>query len=416
VVLVEILGSFLRRAGVICRALAPGACALLLLVFLAGMPTPMAFAADPQAYEKLEKRLKTAGVDAKLSEAIRKAIVRGCTWLSAHQSKSCLWVPDDPDEHAERPYTRRAVSALCALALHHAELPSFLARARRGLDAVVAAPGDLRETYEQGLAALLLLGVRAYQHVAIRISALLASRLDARSGWWGNRVSGREVNLVASHLGALGLWACHREGAGVARATWAAHLVGLLHLQSSSGSWPCSPDGSQEVYPTGTFMGLANLLLAKAVLHDQVEGDPRLRSQVARGVRKGMAALARDAKHVLSKPLAPSGFTDSWQDAEAWSPYQRLFALETVAVFADRDRIGRRPWYVEGARFLLGAQHEDGSWGRRTSGDQDPETEHDLRGEAIAISFAWLFLLRASEVCGPTTPRALSTLSQSRPR
>jgi hypothetical protein len=129
-----------------------------------------------------------------------------------------------------------------------------------------------------------------------------------------------------------------------------------------------------------------------------------------------MAALARDAKHVLSKPLAPSGFTDSWQDAEAWSPYQRLFALETVAVFADRDRIGRRPWYVEGARFLLGAQHEDGSWGRRTSGDQDPETEHDLRGEAIAISFAWLFLLRASEVCGPTTPRALSTLSQSRPR
>jgi hypothetical protein len=66
--------------------------------------------------------------------------------------------------------------------------------------------------------------------------------------------------------------------------------------------------------------------------------------------------------------------------------YYYLYALERTGILYGTETIGFHEWYPEGAKVLLAAQHDDGTWG---SGRGGPEV--------IDTCFAILFLRRATK-------------------
>lgn len=68
-----------------------------------------------------------------------------------------------------------------------------------------------------------------------------------------------------------------------------------------------------------------------------------------------------------------------------WNTYY-LYGLERAAILFGTEKIGDHFWYAEGANALLGAQHEDGSWGKDT----------DWFNTTWDTCFSVLFLRRAT--------------------
>jgi hypothetical protein len=66
--------------------------------------------------------------------------------------------------------------------------------------------------------------------------------------------------------------------------------------------------------------------------------------------------------------------------------YYSLYALERVGIFSAQEKLGRHPWFAEGARYILGKQKADGSW------NEPSESSHPTWDTCFAI----LFLRRAT--------------------
>ena len=67
--------------------------------------------------------------------------------------------------------------------------------------------------------------------------------------------------------------------------------------------------------------------------------------------------------------------------------YYFLFSVERAGILWGREEIGDTSWYAVGAKYLLGAQGKDGSWGTDyAAGESD---------RLVNTSFAILFLKRA---------------------
>ena len=76
----------------------------------------------------------------------------------------------------------------------------------------------------------------------------------------------------------------------------------------------------------------------------------------------------------------------------SWHLYY-LYALERAGIFLDMDRYGTHPWYAEGAKLLLGSQHEGGGW---WSGGWTPGQDLFEPAHVWETCFAILFLKRAA--------------------
>ncbi len=137
-------------------------------------------------------------------------------------------------------------------------------------------------------------------------------------------------------------------------------------------------------------MGLANLALAQHALASELAEDPDLhaRTVIARG--RATSALRRHTLWVIGLP-EPTGrtFGSGW-------PFYRLYALEKVCVFLGREDVGGLDWYRIGVERLLESQLPDGGWAQGGG-----------RADAVATSFALLFLLRDAESYRPITPRPI---------
>ena len=73
-----------------------------------------------------------------------------------------------------------------------------------------------------------------------------------------------------------------------------------------------------------------------------------------------------------------------------WWTFYYLYAYERYASFRELAEGKSQPeprWYTDGANFLIGAQHADGSWAMKDS----------LGGKTSDTAFATLFLLRSSK-------------------
>ncbi len=363
-------------------------------------------------YDETERRLAVAGVDADLRARIHQGIDRGVECLAKRQIGDGSYL----DPAAMGGLNRDGVTVLCALALRHAATPAArepLARAMKYLFDARREPRDalVNEVYSAGLAAMLLMGDASREKEARRTGAGIVHGQDLRTGWWGyfNGGDGSPssahdmIQLSTTQFAGLGLCASVKSGVAVPRTTWDRHARGLATSQTADGSWGYMPAGKAG-YPTGTFMGLANLLLAEAALGD-LTGDPDLLRAVGIAKRKGLVALARDGAAVLDA-LADGG-TGAWAIGGASWSYYGLYALEKACIFADVERCGDVAWYPVGAEGLLRLQGTDGGWGGVVDGPAGRQVYR--RSDLVSTAFALLFLLRSAESFHPTTPSPIDT-------
>ncbi len=365
-------------------------CVVLLGIGWTRMP-----GARADGYDETEIRLKTAGVDPALREQIHQAIRRGIFALRARQSKDGSFAEN------------LGYTALAALALRHTGTPDGTEASHRALNWILRWHGAdvLRRTYEAGITAMLLAADRSHPKVLRQIHDQLAFGPRRSGGYWDYEPKGGTppANLSTSQFAALGLWAAERFDTPLARDAWDRHLETLLRAQNEDGSWgyylPGAPAAAQlDAYPTGTFMGLADVLLAEQALAEPLRGSPEARARVLVARARGEAALRRHVQWTLAVPggAHPMG---------AVYAYYRLFALEKACVFLGEEEVGGVAWYRDGARWLLAAQAKDGLWSAAGAGGRDVPPGAIVVTDTLDSSFALLFLLRAASVYRPITPR-----------
>jgi hypothetical protein len=213
----------------------------------------------------------------------------------------------------------------------------------------------------------------------------LASRLAhgaASSGYWGYYNGGlrgnvRDLpNISTTQYAVLGLREASRVGVKVPDRTWKKLERTLRNRQRSDGGWAYTPSGGKSTF-TSTAIGVASLVIARAELAR--EGDDLASIVATPEVRRGLAAMADRFGEVL-RPR--------WTALD----YYGLYAAERAGVVAGVRRLGERDWYAEGAKKLLEAQREDGSWFSPGDSRHPP---------AVSTSFALLFLTRATRPVVP---------------
>ncbi len=379
------------------------------------------FAAPPPARAEngeIEIRLKTAGVPPRLRTRIHAAIERGIEFVLEQQLKN--GVIRGP--HGRFGQHDVAYTTIAGLALAHSGGSKARRGADRAIDWLIDEKGGARmtamsRTYEIGLLAMLLKARMRHPDVAKQIVGQITRGLDRGTSWWGYRVGSvergtafidagsRGPNLSTTQFAALGLWAAAKAGGYTPHGTWRAHLRSLLDAQKESGSFGYTVNSSAWIslasgYPTGTCMGVANLVLAGGALEEDLLYDPVLAARTQIALRRGRGALDIAARAILGdgSPKMPLGFY-----------YYSMYAMEKACVFTEVDELNGLMWYVTGAQQLLALQHKSGGWGSGptslTRSGFKPRGEEDI----LATSFALLFLLRASEVYRPTTPRGVPT-------
>jgi len=357
---------------------------LLLALLLAARPA----AAD--GYEETEHRLKTAGIDEETRERIHDAIRRGVAWLRAQQA-----------EHAFVQTPGHV--ALVGLALRHAAIPQGVEGAHEALRWIERTNRRTaaQQTYTAGLLAMLLLADGSGEPWNREIHDLLAKGPRSNAGYWGYLSGGGDgtPNLSTAQFACLGLWAGERAGAPVASRAWRLHLAALREAQDDDGSWGYAPRRGPEfwrtTYPTGTFMGLADLTLAHRAIREEIEEEPRTHARTLLAEGAARAALRRHvAWETESSVLAYLGSS---------YPFYRLYALEKVCVFLDLEEVAGRRWYRMGAERLLRSQAANGGWNGTYAQNDGPPAF--AVSDVVNTSFALLFLLRASESYRPVTPR-----------
>jgi hypothetical protein len=378
--------------------------ALLLATVVAGRVAATASAGD---HEDRERELKAIGVDDVLRARVHRAIATGAHWLAAQQGRDGSFSVAPAGFLYGTGYT-----ALAALALAHEGSPASVAAAKRAakwmlVDDVSARAATRGETYTAGLAGLLAADPACGVPVEAmaELAKSIAAGQDASSGWWSyglGRVPasrrrllgdgpGRE-NLSTTQFAALGAWGLSRAGVPVPLETWRAHARGLCRAQAENGSWAYAPSRARSGYPNGTYMGLANLLIAEEALRDKT--DVELAREIAAAKARGLGALRRDVASWLQ--LAAT-FASSRSHRGNWflDPYG-LYAMEKACIFAGVETVAGESWYARGARLCVDLQRDDGSW--------DPGEGRLGSGNLVSTAFVLLFLCRSPERYRPTTP------------
>lgn len=349
-----------------------------------------------EAYEETERRLKTIGIEEPLRLRIHDAIRRGVAALRAEQHANGS-VYQDPGH-----------TALAGLALLHAGIPPGREAGRKALDWLAAHAGKRTgdQVYAAGIAAMLVAAEGEPKRFAHHLHERLSKGPRRGLGYWGYSTRGGTgpPNLSTAQFACLGLWSGERLGAETATQAWETHLEALLAAQSEYGSWSYYPLGLEQFrtfqgYPTGTFMGLANLALARAALDEELAKDPERRAQVEIALAAGKAALRRHLHWTLAAP--------GMGNALGTFPYYRLYALEKACIFLDLEDVGGIPWYRSGALAILERQRDDGSWTTAGAGFRTGRVANGRAMHAVQTSFALLFLLRASSVYHPVTPTSV---------
>ncbi len=115
---------------------------------------------------------------------------------------------------------------------------------------------------------------------------------------------------------------------------------------------------------------------------------PKLERDVGRAVQDGFAWLD---KH-FSVTQNPGLGAPNWH-------YYYLYGLERSAVFGARTLLGSHDWYLDGARYLVGAQLPDGRWHTGVLGTKEYSAS-DVLDTASAI----LLLKKATRPLEPVKP------------
>ena len=209
----------------------------------------------------------------------------------------------------------------------------------------------------------------------------------------------------------LALKAARRCGIEVPRAAWAKAAEHLLDQQEKKGPavarW--EPGGRYaEVkdaargwgYTRGTAATgsmTAGCLSSLVICRSELIGTPAWTAaedaKVVQSIRDGAAWLGLHFS--VDHNPGPGGVPAV---KEVWH-YYWLYAVERAGVLSGLSRFGRREWYPEGARFLVEAQRDNGSWLGQEALDANPWKEAGpdaSTANLLDTCFALLFLKKAT--------------------
>lgn len=327
---------------------------------------------------------------AEMQGSIDKSIDRGVSYLLDRQMIDGSW-----GAHANYPggITPVVLYALlkCGLSPHHPAVS-------RGFLALRRVP--MNKTYSAGfyLLAMAADGGESHRDRVEEVMEWLIQALPA-SGVYGYPGSDDLSNHVVA---ALGISAAARVfEIKVDPEFWVEALEGTMSLQTAEELAEGGTDYQRgftyrapgEASGSMTSAGMTVLALALANAGNKI--GARDRKAAERAIELGAAWLGNNWS-VSSNPP-----NRSWL-------YFHLYGLERVGSLLKREVFGEHPWYLEGARFLVDNQSDQGTW-PKNAGDNDKERD---------TSMGLLFLKRATSLAvtsedGRGTPKALSTSEEA---
>jgi hypothetical protein len=142
-----------------------------------------------------------------------------------------------------------------------------------------------------------------------------------------------------------------------------------------------SPDENEKNISGGmTACGVCSLILTKAALAKTKILTKEIAEKTDRGIFDGLAWIN-------------ANYTVTSNPGRNRSHYYYLYGLERVGMLGGINSIGMHNWYIDGAKFLVGAQNAEGWW--NGMGEPGPS-------DTIDTCFALLFLKKATMPVGVT--------------
>lgn len=176
---------------------------------------------------------------------------------------------------------------------------------------------------------------------------------------------GKDGDNSCSQFAILGIHAASRCQTKIASDVWQRNLARCRARQDQDGGWGYS-DGDISSYGSMTCAGICALAIDRYELGEQ-------HPEADEGIERALAWMAAHFS-VESNPQKGNYL------------YYYLYSLERVGRILDTEFVGDHEWYPLGAKFLVGAQKDDGRW--LEPGEEDPR---------VPTSFALLFLTRATQ-------------------
>jgi len=355
---------------------------------------------EPYADRK-EKGIRGHGLTA---EEVNRAIKRGRTFLWNHYRDEVLG--GDVSTMDENEW-----SPLVALALVHSKAHEKDPEFRKALNDYLRSDRlrKIRGTYQLSLLCMLIdaYGNPEFFPLLSRLSQRIVNG-QARDGLWKYQCprnpdksepgSGRTIKVYGdlppsdqdgndvirprmapaksghdfsiTQFAVLALRAAEKRGFTVSDKIWRRIYQRYQEgMRRNKGGWGYKPNKQ----PSGsmTSAGVCSLTIAGYYLGKK---DPRTHSDVVRGLK-----WLNDHFTVTEHPKSDDEYH-----------YYYVYSLERTGRIIDHPFIGEHEWYPIGAKYLVGAQRNDGSWkGKRGHGQEDKRS--------VATSYALLFLTRATK-------------------
>jgi hypothetical protein len=154
------------------------------------------------------------------------------------------------------------------------------------------------------------------------------------------------------------------------------------------------PNESPMAYASMTAVGVACVIISKSELVD-TSGFKKVRDRTNSAIKDGCAWLSLYYDPAVNVRVTAGG---PKKDRDAWpnQHYYFLYAIERCGVFSGCERFGKKYWYLEGAKYILGKQRSDGSWREADANPAPGGAAAQPQLDLCPTCFAILFLKRAT--------------------
>jgi len=291
-----------------------------------------------------------------ISSAVNEAIDRGAVRLMQLQAGNGSW--SQSGYHGSYPM---GATAFTAYTLRKSGLPA-------NHDALKRAQSFLAERRPQKVydaASMLLfldsLGGKAHTSRIHRLADWLEEATDPKTYLWAYPAG--QVDLSNSQFAALGLWAAANHDYQVSAHTWMRIIDSLRQRQNRDGGFGYRGDYHPESSGGMTAAGITMLSLADRELARTGTHPAQVRARI--GIEDAWKWFDTHFTATGNPAWGTGWIRDRGPEGVGSHMYHYyyLYGLERVAALSDREQIGGRDWYREGAIDLLKNQRADGGWG-----------------------------------------------------
>lgn len=291
-----------------------------------------------------------------ISSAVNEAIDRGAVRLMQLQQGNGSW--SNSGYHGSYPM---GATAFTAYTLRKSGLPASHDAIKRALSFL----SDKRPQKVYCAASMLLfldsLGGTGHQREIHRLADWLEEATDPSTYLWAYPAG--QVDLSNSQFAALGLWAAANHEYQVSAHTWMRVIDSLRQRQNRDGGFGYRGDYHPESSGGMTSAGITMLSLADRELSRTGTHPAQARARI--GIEDAWEWFDTHFTATGNPAWGTGWIRDRGPEGVGSHMYHYyyLYGLERVAALSDREQIGGRDWYREGAIDLLKNQNADGGWG-----------------------------------------------------